>query len=201
MTKAAIFPCPSPSGGNRERLFVVRCPRGVDPKGALDSAMRSMRRGGRDEMRYGRDDEERDADLHEKLREIIERHMDGDGALEALEALNEVFGGKVYGSEVDDEEREGPPDHDRMGERDREHMRQFLQDKNCSDEEIEEVLSHMPRNAREGGAGGRLARLEGRRADDRRARDRRPAMDGTTAEQRAEEMFGLSRIKQAMSFR
>ena len=186
-----VTPCPSPNGTNLENLHLVKLPRGTSA-GALDSALRratDRRRPARDE-----DPDERAQELREKLVEIIDRHMDGDAAVAAMQAVEHCFGGRTA-----DDEHEGPPDR----EGDRTRMRDFLEDRGCSDAEVAEVLAQMPRNAREGGMGGRLAELEGRRADDRRrggVRDRRPAaMD--SAEDTLEQMFGAARIGTALSFR
>jgi hypothetical protein len=194
--KPTIMPCPSPTGRNAERLYLIKAPRGVDPRGALDSAMRSMRRGGRDEQ----PEQERDLyELRAKLEDLLSRCLEDEHYQAAVDMLDEHLpGGKTYGDKIDDEH----PDHDR----DRERMRSFMEDRGCSDEEIESVLGVMPRNGVSGGQGGRLAELEGRdrrSARDRHARDRRrpAAMDAASAEQSFNEMFGADRIQNAMSWR
>jgi hypothetical protein len=99
-----------------------------------------------------------------------------------MELLNEHLpGGKVYGDrhEADDEEHDEP---DR--EHDRERMREYLESKGTDESIISDVLEMMPRNAREGGMGGRVGEADDRRrrADDRHrrdARDRRMAADSS----------------------
>jgi hypothetical protein len=153
--------------------------------GALDAALRP----GHDEHDLG--------ELHRKLDHLITSCVPEDHLPTALEMLNEAFGGRRYGEhEVEDEEQEEHPA--------RERMRGFLQNKGATDEDVEELfamLDEMPRNAREGGMGGRLSEYD-REARDRKrgARDRRrPAMDSASAASSFEKMFGThaARIKQA----
>jgi len=161
MTRLRLEPAPSPNGTNNERLFLLKVPRGVDPKGAMDSALK----------RYGRDADdlgERDT-LRRRLEALLERHVHEDRLGEALEDLATCYGDrKVYGDQDDDEH----PDHERLS--------RFAEQHGLSDDAVEELheLWSMPRNAREGGMGGRVGERE---ADDRRwraARDRhRQAMD------------------------
>jgi hypothetical protein len=42
--RPTIMPAPSPKGTNHESLFLVKLPRGTDPKGALDAALRKVSR-------------------------------------------------------------------------------------------------------------------------------------------------------------
>jgi hypothetical protein len=55
---------PSPRGTNNERLFLFHCPRGIDPRGALDSVMLSMKGSGRDS------EEQNLAELRRKLEDF-----------------------------------------------------------------------------------------------------------------------------------
>jgi hypothetical protein len=183
--KTTITPCPSPRGTNFEHLYLVKAPRGVSAQGALDSAMRTMKRGGRDE-------EERD-ELRRELEALLERHVSEDGLMEAREDLADCLGDrKRYGDadrahhhEADDEEERDDehehPDHEKL------HawaMRHGL----GSDAEEELAALMMPRPGIER-LGGRAVEDRHHRADDRRrhARDRlRRAQD---REQQAEDSF------------
>jgi hypothetical protein len=192
-----LTPCPSPKGTNRENLYLLRLPRGTDPKGALDAALRKAK----DKARDSDPDQERDLTaLRGKLEEFLAQALPESHYQSAMDLLDEHLpGGKVYGEPVEDEEeyetlRSKLPDH---ADDDRERMANYMRDRGCSDAEIESVLEKMPRNASEGGAGGRTS--EDRRGA--RDRGRRPAMDSRTAADRFEEMFGASRIGSSLSFR
>jgi hypothetical protein len=179
--KPTIEPCPSPRGTNNERLFLFKVPRGRDPKGALDAAL--MRKVGRDADLGERDE------LRRKLEALLQHHVHEDRLGEALEDLAECFGDrKVYG-DVEEPDEEHPA---------RARMRAFLQRKGASDEDVDELFEQldreeMPRNAREGGMGGRVGEADDRRLR-RGARDRRMAAD--SADDSFNRMFpGAARIQ------
>jgi hypothetical protein len=173
MPRPRLEVCPSPTGRNAERLFLLKLPRGADVKGALDSVNRTMRRHGRDA-----DLGEHDG-LRGKLEALLQHHIDEDRVGEALEDLAEIFGDrKVYGDrhEADDE-----TEHPALAK-----MRSFLTDKGASDEEVDELFEMLerdemlPHNAF-GGQGGRVHE-DRHRADDRHRRGadrRRMAGDAT----------------------
>jgi hypothetical protein len=128
------------------------------------------------------------------LEAFLQRALPEDHYASAMDLLDEHLpGGKVYGEPVEDEEeyetlRSKLPDH-------ADDVRKYLADRGFSDDTIEEAISKMPRNASEGGAGGRTS--EDRR---RGGRDRRHAMD--SAADSFDRMFPeASRIKSAVSFR
>jgi hypothetical protein len=159
-----LKPCPSPRGTNRERLFLLKVPSGTDPKGALDSLRKAKDRKGRDE------DPEGERNLHElrgKLEEFLAQVLPDSHFGSARGMLDEYLPpSKTYG-EVDDEE----PDR----EGDRERMREYLEGKGVSEDDISEVLSHMPKPG--------IESLGGRAGEDRRGgRDRRRgAMDAAAS--------------------
>jgi hypothetical protein len=184
---------------------LVKLPKGT-PAGALDAAMRRAK-----DRKYGRDDDpdqdRRLGELRRKLEEFLANELPSDRWQTAKDLMDEFLpGGKVYGDaeEVrggsnysDDADPDGTvgsmwpkyPDH---AEDDREKMREFMESKGCTEDEIESVLEKMPRSAMEGGMGGRTS-------EDRR---RRGAMDRSmSAEARFDAMFGTGRIKTATSFR
>ena len=72
MPRPRLEVCPSPTGRNAERLFLLKLPRGADVKGALDSVNRTMRRHGRDA-----DLGEHDG-LRGKLEALLQHHIDED---------------------------------------------------------------------------------------------------------------------------
>jgi hypothetical protein len=171
MTRLRLEPAPSPNGTNFARKFLITLPRGVDPKGALDAALKKV---GRDADLGERDD------LRRSLEALLERHVQEDRLMEAIEDLNTVFGDrKVYGDrgrEADDEEHEGH----------HEALREFAGRHGLSDDATEELVElSMPRNAREGGMGGRVHEADDRRRHGARDRhrgagDRRMAADSAT---------------------
>jgi hypothetical protein len=103
----------------RERLFMVKVPRGVDPRGALDSAMRSMRHSSSDEQ------EQSLAELRRKLEDFLAQCLKDEQYHSAIDMLDEHLpvGGQKYGDvrygdvkdfKTDDEEEH--PDHERLCE-------------------------------------------------------------------------------------
>jgi hypothetical protein len=173
--RPTIMPAPSPKGTNFESLYLLRLPRGTDPKLALDAALKAKARDEDPDQNLGR--------LRQKLEAFLAQALPEDSYGAAMDLLNEHLpGGKVYGDPVDDEEQ---PEHKYP---DREQMRKYLEGMGFADDDIEATLEKMPRNAHEGGMGGAV---EDRR---RGARDRR-AMAGDSAEASFEKMFGTSRIK------
>jgi hypothetical protein len=182
-----VTPCPSPTGRNNERLFLVKLPRST-PAGALDAVLKRAT----DRKKYGRDEDPDDrlVKLRGKLEEFLERALPGDQYQSAMDLLTDcgLPESKMYGdADPDDADEFRPkyPDHIADG------MRKYLADQGYSDDDIEAV---MPRSAMEGGMGGEAG-------DRRGARDRRHAMDSMSAEARFEAMFGASRIKSATTFR
>jgi hypothetical protein len=187
---------PSPRNTNFERLFMLRVPEGTDPKLALDAAMRAKDR------KYGRDgDPDQDENLgrfRQKLEYFLSQCLKDEQYAAAMDLLNEHLpGGTVYGeagtedaddpNEVAESLRSKQPDH---AQDDRERMRRYMEDRGCSDAEIQSVLNEMPRSA-----------IEDRRRSGGRDR-RRGAMDrAMTAADSFEAMYGTSRIKSTNSFR
>jgi hypothetical protein len=157
-----VTPCPSPTGRNDERLYIVRAPYGT-PAGALDAALKRAK-----DVKGARDDDPSQVNLGE-LRQKLEYFL---GQLPdsyrgaAMDWLDEHLpleqrepAGKVYGTEDADDPNavaeslwSKQPDH---AQDDREKMRSFMEGKGCSDEEIESVLEKMPRSAIEDRRGGR----------------------------------------------
>jgi hypothetical protein len=176
---------PAPNNTNFERLYVAKIPRGSERQVqlALDAALK--RRADDRHERHG-DDEER-ADLRENLVDIINRHMDGDGAVEAIKAIDEHFGSPTYGGSHRRGDDEEPDDEGR------ERMREYLRDKDVDDGIIDDLVESMPHSGMHG-LGGRVHETDDRR---RTARDRRMAQDAA-AERTFNEMFGADRIKQAL---
>jgi hypothetical protein len=169
--KATIQPCPSPTGRNNERLYLIKAPRGIDPKLALDAALK-RRADDRDDKRHAddydrrrssHDEEERDLyELRRKLEHHLAQCLSNEAYHSALDILDEHLpGGQTYG-QIEDEEAEEP---------DRERMREYLESKGTDESIISDVLEAMLRNAHEGGVGGKT--------DDRRrgVRDRKMAAD------------------------
>jgi hypothetical protein len=165
-----LKPMPSPNNTNHERLFVARIPKGRERQAqlALDSALTKRHT---DDRQWHGQDEERDAELHEKLVEIIDRHMDGDGATEALRAIDECFGGKTYGDSPRHGDDEEEPDDDR-----REHLAEYLRDRGVDDGIIDQLVESMPHSGMHG-MGGRVRETDDRRRAVRDRRDRRMAHD------------------------
>jgi hypothetical protein len=162
-TRPRIEPCPSPNGTNFARKFLITLPRGVDPKGALDSAMRSMK--------HGRDADPAGEQNLAELRRELEEYLSGCSLKDeeyygVIELLNEHLP-KRYGDEVREREREADDEEERVGP-DHEELARFAERHGLSDDAAEELAEMMPRNAREGGMGGRA--VEDRHADDRRRR-------------------------------
>ena len=184
-----LRPMPSPNNTNFERLFVCTIPKGRERQArlALDAALTKRHTDDRGDKRHGHDEE--NADLHEKLVEIIDRCMHGDAAAEAMRAIDEHFGGKTYG----DTPRHGDDDEERDDDG-RERLISYLQDKGVDDTIIDELIESMPRSGMHG-MGGRVHEADDRRR--RAARDRR-MMAHDAAAARFEEWYGTSRIKQAL---
>jgi hypothetical protein len=115
--------------------------------------------------------------------------MDGDGATEALRAIDECFGGKTYGDSPRHGDDEEEPDDDR-----REHLAEYLRDWGVDDGIIDQLVESMPHSGMHG-MGGRVHETDDRRR--RAARDRRDRMAADAAA-RFEEWYGTSRIRQAL---
>jgi hypothetical protein len=186
--RPTIVPAPSPLGTNRESLFLVKLPRGTDPKGALDAALRKVSR----DKAKARDEGPDLSELRAKLEHLLNQTVSEDcrGAfddlfdeylpreLEQREARGQTFG------EVDDED-------------DPESLQRSLRAKlpDHSDDSLED----MPRNGNEV-LGGRAIENDRRHADDRR-RGRRGAMD-SSAQSSFDRMFpDAARIGSTNSFR
>jgi hypothetical protein len=137
-------------------------PRGSDPKGALDSAMRRA-----DDRRRGHDEEERDLALRRELEHFLVQCLDDEQFAAARDLLDQHLPLKRYGDqdrrehEADDEEERVGPDH--------EELRRFAEKHHLSDDAVEELGELMPHNAMHGGQGGRVHEADDRR---RAARDR-----------------------------
>jgi hypothetical protein len=170
MTRLRLEPAPSPNGTNREHLYLVKAPRPIaNPQGALDAALR--KRG------HDADLGEHDAEFYRKLENLLQYHVPEEHLQAAISDLNEICGGKVYGDvrehEADDDDFDEHPDHEKLHE--------FAEKHHLGDDAEEELheLWSMPRNAREGGMGGRAVG-DRHHADDRRrraARDRHRRAD------------------------
>src|SRR6516164_10031507 len=112
--RPTIEPCPSPTGRNAERLFLVKVPRGTSPELALDQALNRDKRMARDV----------DVDLGQLKAKLIhfidqcsmadeEKHMAHDFLDEHLpfapggeEEQRRSSFGKVYGEKVGDQDEE-----------------------------------------------------------------------------------------------
>jgi hypothetical protein len=187
-----VMPCPSPTGRNDERLYLIRAPYGT-PAGALDQALKRASDKARDRKRFGRDedpDQDRNlGELRRKLEHMLSQCLKGEQYSAAMDLMDEAGlpGGQTYG-DVDGQDEDGGPDvkyPDHKTDTDAEpKMRAFLSGK-LSEDDLEEAMSQMPRSA-----------IEDRR---RGGRDRRHAMDSRsmTAAESFEQFYGASRIRHA----
>jgi hypothetical protein len=134
---------PSPSGRNDERLYMFRLPKGVNPKGALDVAMK----------KFGDQSEEKNGEAASK-RELMERGLAGFGDTFPTSAVMDVYDA-VHGC-APGHNQEGFDQEEGEFERDRD------------EEEAADAEGEIPHNAHENGFGGATKTYGDRRAHDRK---------------------------------
>ena len=125
--KATMSQMPSPRGSNRENLWILRLPRGVDPKGALDAAAKF---GG---PKIG-DDAPDLGKLRAKLENFLVQVLSDDELRLATDLLDECLPSQHSeydraadeNADEDDDDRDGMPrtavTGDKRGARDRRQM-------------------------------------------------------------------------------
>ena len=140
--RPTIEPCPSPTGRNAERLFLVKVPRGTSPELALDQALNRDKRQARDA----------NADLHELRRkldhflgqclqdehfsaamDILDQHLPSGFEEEEESSFGRVYGEKKTGEDETEHAEalaEKPIESSGMAGRDRRraHDRKLAQD-------------------------------------------------------------------------
>jgi hypothetical protein len=177
-----VTPCPSPRGTNHENLYLVKLPRST-PAGALDAALRKAK------DCTARDDDPSQVNLGElrrKLEHYLQQALPESHYQSAIDMLDEcgLPGGQVYG-EAGTQDADPDATAESLWTKYPDHaqdVRKYLADRGFSDDDIEEAIGKMPKNAIEDRRGGR----------DRR----RGAMDRQlTAADSFEAMYGTSRIK------
>jgi hypothetical protein len=184
-----VVPCPSPKGSNHENLWLIRAPRGVDPRGALDSAMRKAkdRKGARDED----PSEVNLGELRRKLEHYLQQALPESHYQGAIDLLDECLpGGMTYGTEDADPDATAESFRPKYPDHSYDDVREYLQGMGLGDEAVEEAMSKMPKTG--------LESMNAAAADRRRG-GRRGAMDrAMSAADSFEAFYGTSRIKGAL---